>query len=405
MNSINSINSINSMNSYSFRPTWAQINLKALDYNFCLVRKLVSGKVKILVPVKSDAYGHGMEEIAKRLVSLGVDFLGVASIEEAVILRESGIRCPVLILSALAVRTAKAVIDYHLTASVCSWEIARELDREAARRRVKPAVHIKVDTGMRRVGVDISAAYNFIKRISDLKNLKIEGVFTHFPCADTNFGLTKSQIDIFGRLIAQLEKSGIYIPLRHTANSLGVINYPQSHFNLVRPGLMIYGLYPAVIAKHHLRGGWSSPPRWPKVSAEVERVKLRPILSLKTRIIYLKYLPRGAGISYGHTFIAPRKMRIATLPIGYGDGYSRSLSDKAYCLVGGKRAKIIGRICMDQMMVDVSRIKNVKVGDEAVLIGRQKNNEIRVEELAALAGTIPYEIVCNLGQRIQRIYF
>lgn len=365
-----------------YRPTWAEINLKNLAHNFRLVKKLVGPKVKILVPVKADGYGHGLVAISQRLKGLGADYLGVASLDEGILLRRSGLTIPILVLSDVLADTIKPLLDYNLTQTVCTKELAGKLNQEAKKRNVLARVHIKVDTGMRRIGVAYDKAYRFINEVSRLSNIIIEGVFTHFPCADNNPCFTEGQIRLFNALIRRLEKSGIHIPLKHASNSLGVINYPQGHFNLVRPGLMIYGIYPD--------GGL--------------RPKLKPLLSLKTKIAYLKTVPKGSGISYGHTYVTPQRMRIATLPIGYGDGYPRSLSNKARCLISGQEAKIVGRVCMDQLMVDVTKIKKVKIGQEVVLIGRQKNKSMSVEELAELAGTIPYEIVCNLGGRLRRIY-
>lgn len=365
-----------------YRPTWAEINLKNLEYNFRLVRKIVAKGVKILVPVKADAYGHGIIAVSKRLESLGVDYLGVASIDEGIILRQNGIKKPVLVLSPIFPDGARAAIENNLIPSVCAWELALRLDLEAAKRKQKAVIHIKVDTGMHRLGINHHSASKFILRVSRLKNIAIEGIFTHFPCADNNPAFTRRQIGMFEALIRQLDKEGIRIPLKHAANSLGVLDYPDGHFNMVRPGLMVYGLSPRDRLRH----------------------KLLPVLSLKTRIAYVKAVEKGKGVSYGHTYVTSRKTRIATLPVGYGDGYPRSLSNKAFCLIGGKRARIIGRICMDQLLADVTNIKNAKTGQEVVLIGRQKDKAISAEELARLAGTIPYEIVCNLGQRIPRVY-
>ncbi|OGX31932.1 MAG: alanine racemase [Omnitrophica WOR_2 bacterium RIFCSPLOWO2_12_FULL_46_30] len=376
------------MDPATYRPTWAEINLKNLAYNFRLVKKLAGRGVKILVPVKADGYGHGLVAISERLQGLGVDYLGVASLDEGILLRRSGLTVPILVLSTVLADNIKPLLDYNLTQTVCTKELASKLNHEAKKRNILARVHIKVDTGMHRIGVAHKKAYSFIKAITKMGNIKIEGVFTHFPCADNNPCFTEGQIRLFNALIRRLEKSGIDIPLKHASNSSGVINYPEGYFNLVRPGLMIYGLSPSE----------GKPPEGGL------RPKLRPLLSLKTKIIYLKTVPKGSGISYGHTYVTPQAMRIATLPIGYGDGYPRSLSNKARCLISGREAKIVGRVCMDQLMVDVTKIKKVKIGQEAVLIGRQKNKSIKVEQLAELAGTIPYEIVCNLGGRIRRIY-
>lgn len=365
-----------------YRPTWAQINLKNLDYNFCLSKKIVGPKVRILVPVKADGYGHGIVAISKRLAKLGVDYLGVASIDEGIVLRNAGIKTPILILSAVLDNDISAILDYQLTPAVCRWETAYSLNKEAKKRKLTAPIHIKVDTGMHRIGVAHNEAYNFVREVARLRGLNIEGIFTHFPCADNSPLFTKNQIKIFNSIIQQLEKTGIVIALKHCSNSLGVISYPEGYFNMVRPGLMIYGLYPK----------------------EGLRLNLKPLLTLKTKVVYLKSVSCGSGIGYGHTYIASKQMRIATLPIGYGDGYPRNLSNKAHCLISGKKAGIIGSICMDQLMVDVTGIKGVEIGQEAVLVGAQKDKRITVEYLAKLAGTIPYEIVCNLGNRIRRAY-
>lgn len=365
-----------------YRPTWAEINLGNLGRNFRLVRKLVGQDVKILVPVKADAYGHGLVPVARKLEGLGVDYLGTASIDEGITLRRNGIKRPILILSPIFPDGVGAVLENNLIPSLCAWELALRLDREASRINKKAAVHIKVDTGMHRVGVAHHSAARFIRRVAGLKNIIIEGVFTHFPCADNNPVFTRAQIRMFEELMKQLEKKGIHIPIKHTSNSLGVLDYPEGHFNMVRPGLMIYGLSPRDRLRH----------------------KLFPALSLKTRIAYVKDVEKGKGISYGHTYVTSRKTRLATLPIGYGDGYPRSLSNKAFCLIAGKRARIIGRVCMDQMLADVTNIPQAKIGQEVVLIGRQKDTAISAEELAKLAGTISYEIACNLAHRVPRIY-
>lgn len=365
-----------------YRPTWAEINLRSLDYNFNLVKRLVGAKVKILVPVKADAYGHGIIVISKRLEKLGVDYLGVASIDEGIALRENKIKNPILVLSPIFPDGVEAVLKHNLIPSVCTWELALKLNQQAARRNQKAPIHIKVDTGMQRVGIDHHSARKFIRRVSGLKNIIIEGIFTHFPCADNKPAFTREQIKMFEALIQELEKEGIHILLKHASNSLGVLDYPAGHFNMVRPGLMVYGLSPRDRVRH----------------------TLLPVLSLKTRIAYIKDVEKGKGVSYGHTYVTCRRTRLATLAVGYGDGYPRSLSNKAFCLIGGKRARIVGRVCMDQMMADVTDIRGVKAGQEVILIGKQKGESVSAEELAVLAGTIPYEIVCNLGHRVPRIY-
>jgi len=378
----------------NYRPSWAEIDLRNLDYNFRLVKKIVGPKIKILVPVKAHGYGHGLIPVSKRLEKLGVDYLGVASIDEGIVLRNAGVTKPILILGSILPGDIEPILRYRLTQAISTMDVAEKLNQAARSENALALVHIKVDTGMHRMGVYYEEAYNFIKYIAGMDNIRIEGIFTHFPCAEEDTDFTKKQIEIFGSLIKRLEEAGINIPLRHAANSLGVIDYPLSHFNLVRPGLMVYGLYP--------KQGIDSISV--KLNNKKVNVKLRPLLTLKTKIVHINTVSAGKGVSYGYAYITSRQTRIATLAMGYGDGYPRCLSNKAYCLIGGRRAKIVGNICMDQMMADITGIKNVAVGQEAVLIGRQDKESVTAEELAQLAGTIPYEIVCDLGTRLSWVY-
>ncbi len=364
-----------------YRPTWAEVNLDNLAYNFNQIKKALAPETKIMVCVKADAYGHGLIPVSKKLVSCGADHLGVASIDEGIKLREAGVRLPILILGLILKKDIEPVFKYKLTSTVCDEEFAYALNNKAKLRGMRINVHIKVDTGMGRIGVLHQNAQDLVRRIHKLKFINIEGIFTHFAFADMNKEFTSYQIDLFNRLIQKLNKDGICVPLVHAANSMGVIGYKNSHFNMVRPGLVIYGLYP----KKDLK------------------INLRPVLSLKTNVLYTKRLPKGYGISYGHDYVTKKNTTIVTLPIGYGDGYPRILSNCAPVLIGGRRFKISGRICMDQMMVDVGDSK-IKVGNEAVLIGSQGKNRITAEELALLCDTIPYEIVCGLGSRVPRVY-
>jgi len=364
-----------------YRQTWAEINLKNLKHNFLEVKKRVLKETKVLVTVKADAYGHGLIPVSKTLESLGVDFFGVASIDEGIKLREAKIKHPILVLGLVLKEDFAPLFKYSLASTICDFDSAYALDYKARKLGRIAKIHIKVDTGMGRIGVQYLKAYDLIKKMNRLKNISIEGIFTHFPLADINNKFTNQEISIFKKLVSELKKEGINIPLIHAANSIGVLDYKNSHFNMVRPGLIIYGLYPK----------------------EKLKIKLKPVLSLKTRIVYLKNVPKGFKVSYGHTYITKKNTNIATIPLGYGDGYPRNLSNKAPVLIKGKRFKISGRICMDQIMVDVNNSK-LKVGDEVVLIGRQGRNKITVEELAHLAMTIPYEIVCGLGSRIPRVY-
>lgn len=364
-----------------YRPTWAEINLINLEHNFWQIKKIVLPGTRVMATVKADAYGHGLIPVTKKLVSCGVDYLGVASIDEGIKLRAAGIKLPILILGMILREDIDALFRYNLTPTICTFELAKALNKTAARKKRKICVHIKVDTGMGRIGVMHYDAYQLVKKIYNLKYLNLEGLFTHFAFADMNKEFTDYQIRLFNELVERLNRDNIRIPLVHAANSMGIINFKHGHFNMVRPGLVLYGLHPARNVK----------------------IDLKPVLSLKTKIVFSKRLPKGYGVSYGHDYVTRSAATLATLPIGYGDGYPRNLSNIAPVLIKGKRFKVCGKVCMDQIMVDVGNTK-VKIGEEVVLIGTQKKQKVTTEELARLSGTIPYEIVCGLGSRIPRVY-
>jgi len=359
-----------------FRPTWTEIDLSALKFNFNLVKRIAGKGVKILTVVKADAYGHGMAKVAKKLNSLGVDYFGVASIDEAMVLRKQGIRKPILVLENSLKQFAKYIVDYNLTQTICTKELTQSINNYAKKKNKIVLVHIKIDTGMGRFGLWHKQAISFIKNISKLRNIRIEGLYTHFPSADIDKEFTNYQIRIFNALKNKLKKSKIDVPLYHTANSIGIIDYKNSHLNLVRPGLMLYGIYP----KGNLK------------------IKLKPVMSFKTKIIYIKRVPAGRSISYARTHIAKKPTTIATLAVGYSDGYLRSLSNRAEVLIRGKRCKVVGRICMDQTMVDLGNLRGIKIGETAVLVGKQKNEQITLDELSKPAKTISYELACSIGK-------
>lgn len=367
-----------------YRPTFAEINLGSARKNLKTVWSLVGETTKVLAVVKADAYGHGVDKLAKVFDEEGVDCFGVASLDEAGNLRRLGIRKPILVLGQILPEEAEGVFKFNVIQTVSDLDIAKRLNRIAERKNRTSLIHIKVDTGMGRLGFWHKEAISFIREIKKLKNVFIDGIFTHFPSADEDADFTNQQICDFRTLIKELQREGIDIPNKHIANSMAVIDFKDSHMNLVRPGLMLYGIYPKQGLKRDVR--------------------LEPVMSLKTKIIFLKEVPHGRSISYGRTYITKRKTKIATIPIGYGDGYLRGLSNKAWVLIRGRRAPIVGRICMDLSMVDVGGIAEAKVGDEVILIGRQGKEAISTEELARLCNTIPYEIVCSIGRRVPRVY-
>ena len=368
-------------NAIGYRPTWAEVNLDNLEHNFKEVKSFLQPSTEVLVTVKADAYGHGLVAVAKRLVTCGVDHLGVASIDEGIELRKAGIKIPILLLGLILKKDINPLFTYQLTPTVCDRAMAAALNTRAVALKQRIPVHIKVDTGMGRIGVLYAEALGLVTDICKLKNIIIQGIFTHFALADVDRKFTVLQINLFNKLISDLKKRGIVVPLVHAANSIGLINHKNSHFTMVRPGLVIYGLAP----RKNLG------------------INLKPVLSLKTRVVFIKQVGPGYGISYGLTYITSRATHIVSLPVGYGDGYPRNLSNLGWVLIGGRRFRISGRICMDQIMVDVGNFKP-KIGAEVVLIGKQGKQQVTAEELADLSGTISYEIVCGLGSRIPRIY-
>lgn len=366
-------------------PTRVEVDLDAVVYNLRQIRLRVGENVEIMAVVKADAYGHGALEVAKAAISGSAKWLGVANVEEGMELREGGIKNPILVLGLSFPEEDELAIKYELSQTVCTLEFARNLSIQA-RKIGKPAkVHVKIDTGMGRIGVISEKAVDFIKRLLALEGIKLEGIFSHFAQAEEKNGeFTLKQIQKFNRVINELEKEGIKVPVRHIANSAAILNFPSSYFDMVRPGIMIYGLYPSDNLANSL--------------------SLKPVMSFKTCIVYLKDVPAGTFLGYGRSFVVRKRSKIATLPVGYADGYSRKLSGKSFVLIRGKRAPVVGRICMDMMLVNVSHIPDVKIGDEVVLFGRQGEEEISVQEIACLQETINYEILCNVGNRVFRVY-
>jgi alanine racemase len=366
-----------------YRPTWAEIDLKAIEYNYKQVRRLVGKNMNIMVVVKANAYGHGIVEVATVLERIGVNYLGVATTDEAVRLRENGIKTPILVLGSVLPVEIPVLVEHGVTITLCDSAIFDAVKKAAAFGR-GAKVHVKIDTGMGRIGIWHEDALDFIKSVSREKDVQVEGIYTHFSSAGRDDFFTNYQIESFEKLLAKLEASDIRIPLKHAANSIATVDIKRAHLNLVRPGLVIYGMYPKY--------------NFPKL------IKLKPVLSLKTHIVYIKDTPPGRSISYGRTHVTQKNTRIATLPIGYADGFARNLSNKAEVLVRGKRAGVVGKVTMDQTMIDIGHIKSAQVGDEVILVGRQGMEEIRMEKLARLAGTIAYEAISLISNRVPRVY-
>lgn len=373
---------------YKFNRAWAEVNLDNIAHNVKEIRRIVDKKVEIMGVVKADAYGHGVMEIARTLLENGVTRLAVSMLDEAIQLRQNGIKVPILILSYTDPVRAEEIVLNDVTQTVFSHDLAEALSEAAVKHHRNVKIHIKIDTGMTRVGFmpGYSAVKNVVQ-ISKLPGIIIEGLFTHFASADeADKSYTYMQFERFMSIVGELNRIGVYIPVKHVCNSAALIEFPEMHLNMVRPGIALYGLYP---------------------SDEVDKTKidLRPAMSLKANVILVKDVEKDTFISYGRIFKTSRNSRIATIPIGYADGYTRLLTGKGKVLLNGQLAPIVGRICMDQCMVDITDIEgDVKVGDEAVLIGKQKDNEIKVEDLAKSVGTINYELVSIIEKRIPRVY-
>ena len=370
-------------NKINYRPTWAEIDLSAVRYNYKKINSLLGNNTRIMAVVKANAYGHGIVEVSRVLEKLKTAYLGVATLDEAMVLRNAKIKLPILILGSILPEEAEAAVKNNITLTLCNKELFKKLVLLSSK-KIKPKVHIKIDTGMGRIGVWHEEAMNFIKYVSKNKKIELEGIYTHFSIAGRDKFFTRYQIKSFEKIITALKNNKITIQLKHAANSIACVDWREAHLNMVRPGIIIYGIYPK--------------------RSFARSLKLKPAFSLKTKVAFIKNTPPGRSISYGRTHITQAYTKIATIPIGYADGYGRILSNKAEVIINGHRAPVVGKVTMDQAMVNVGSIKNVKVGDEVVLIGKQKNEEIRLERLARLAGTIPYEIVTGITSRVPRIY-
>jgi len=365
--------------------SWVEVDLGNLTHNWRAIRRLVGPQVTILQVVKADAYGHGAIEVSNVALQNGVTHLGVANADEGVQLRVGGIEVPIIILSPSIDSEIPEILKYNLTPSVSDIGFARALNRQLKKAGIKLPVHIEVDTGMGRGGTLYGEAFDMIREVNRLPNIAIEGIFTHLSSSEVeNDEYNRRQWDLFKGLLEKLEGGGISIPIKHMANSGGVLNFRRFHLDMVRPGIMSYGIYP---------------------SPDLEsKAKLLPVMSFKTRVMLLKEFPEGYGIGYNRTYVTKGPTRIATIPVGYGDGYGRILSNQSDVLIRGRRAPLVGRVSMDMCTIDVTHIPDCRTGDEVVLLGRQGKEYISANEIAAKAQTISYEILCALGKRAPRVF-
>lgn len=364
----------------------ADVDLDAIRHNIIEMKGLIRPSVKLMAVIKADGYGHGAVAVAKALEE-EADYFAVAHVSEAVELRRYGIEKPILILGYCCPEEFELLLEHNITINVICLEDALRLSEFAARRKQTARIHIKIDTGMNRIGFTCdSQTVESIKEIARLPYLELEGIFTHFAKADekdkTAFEQQKMK---FHQLLQELEQEGIQIPLRHAANSAAIIEEGDLGLDMVRPGISTYGLYP---------------------STEVDQTKINliPAMSLRSRITYVKTVPAETGIGYGWTYVTEKETRIATVPVGYGDGYKRALSNQSRVLIHGVSAPVIGRICMDQLMVDVTQIPEVQIGDWVTLFGRDGEEQISIEELADASSSFNYEFLCGITRRVPRVY-
>ena len=367
------------------RPTRAVVDLSRIRHNLQALRSCTADHVRQMAVVKADAYGHGAVPVARAALDAGAEWLAVATVAEGLELRDAGIAAPTLVLGPIPAEDAEAAVGNHLSITVCSRAGAETLAQVASATGKTAAAHVKVDTGMGRLGVAAADATEFICWAADLPGIRLEGVFSHFATADEpDLSFAQLQLARFRELLATLEQHDIVIPLRHMANSAATMVLPGSHLDLVRNGIAIYGLHPS--------------PETPRT------IDLQPALRWETQICQLKTVPPDTPLSYGCTFRTLTTSRIATLPVGYADGYPRLLSNRGRVLVNGQSVPVVGRVCMDMILADVTAIAGVTVGDPVTLLGRDGETQFTADDIARLCGTINYEVTCNVGKRVPRQY-
>lgn len=369
----------------SCRPTKAIVDLGAIRHNLAQIRSLLQPGAEILAVVKADAYGHGAVEVARTCADAGAAMLGVAMVQEGAELRQAGLRLPVLVQCCAGADEIESALENELTLTVPSQDFAREVSAAASRLDCAATVHADVDTGMGRIGFPSGTAVDEIVELSKLPRVKLDGVYTHFATSEIeDDSFTQQQLEKFKTIVSELALRGVDPPRLHAANSGAVLNYASSHLTLVRPGLILYGVYPDVKLQ--------------------KKLELRPALRFETAITFLKTIAQGTTLGYGRTFTASSERKIATLNVGYADGYPWRLSNRATVLVCGKRAPVVGRVSMDQVLIDVTDVPGVALGETVVLLGQEGSERITAEDLARWADTISYEILCGISKRVPRVY-
>jgi alanine racemase len=365
---------------------WAEIDLGAIAFNVKQLKRLVGDNTEIMAVVKADGYGHGAEQVSKTALASGATWLGVATTDEGIALRKCGIHDPILILAPIPVERIQDAVCHDLRLTVCTVDMLQAISHATeVAGKTQARVHLKIDTGMGRIGIEPGEVLPFVNSAAMYPNVRVEGIFTHFATADeVDKSFAIQQFERFRNAEKDLTKAGLSSCICHVSNSAAILDHPMFSLDLVRAGIIIYGLYPSSEVKHE--------------------IALRPSLEFKTRIIHVKRVSKGVSISYGATYATDEPCTIATLAVGYADGFSRALSNKGVVLIGGKRLPVVGRVCMDQCMIKAPVDSDIAIGDEVVLIGRQGDEEISVDEVAALMGTINYEVVCMITGRVPRVY-
>jgi alanine racemase len=366
-------------------PTYATVNLTALAHNLSCIKRYLSPGCEVMAIVKANAYGHGAVETAQALTRQGIERFAVASLDEGIALRQAGLSASIVVLGALFEEQVSDLVAHRLTPVVSDGRILPTLAKAARSHPTSYPIHLKVETGMGRLGFSPEDLLSFLDNPILRSPLQVEGMMTHLADADgADSDFTERQLGAFRAMLEQIRQRGLSIPLVHTANSAAIVRFPDAHFSLVRPGIMLYGYH--------------------TLPATIPAPDLTPVLSLRTTIVQLRTIPRGRTVSYNGTFVAQRPTRIAVLPIGYADGYSRRLSHCGSVLIQGRRAPIVGLVCMDMIMVDVTDLAPVQVGEAVTLIGQQGQESIWADEVADWIGTIPYEVLCGIGSRVPRLY-